>query len=413
MARQTHKLSAIAVRNAKRPGLYGDGAGLYLRVGPSGAKSWVYRFMLRGKARTMGLGPLHTLSLADARDAAQAARQKVNAGIDPIADREAEAAIRAREAAPVLTFRQCAERYIAAQESAWSDDNYRAAWVSALERFAYPVIGDMAVRDVDTPAVLKVIEPLWNDRTATASRLRSMIEAVLDWATARDEREGANPAAWRGRISKILPSPAKVRPVRHHRALPYEKAPEFMAAVRAREGVAFRALEFLTLTATRSGETLGAAWEEIDTDKAIWSIPAARMKSRRPFRVPLSRPALEILDALPRVKGNRYVFPGTRQGRSLSERMLIVALDMMKWRSETTPHGLRSCFRDWAGERTAYPREIAEAALAHAIGDRTERSYARGDLFDRRARLMCDWAAYLDTGTASAEVVPIRLGKGT
>ena len=408
MVRQTSKLSAIAVRNAKRPGLYGDGAGLYLRIGPSGAKSWVYRFKIHGKARTMGLGALHTLSLADAREAAQTARQLVLAGIDPIDDRKARADARKRESAAAMTFRDCAKRYIAAHEAAWTNAKYQAEWPSTLQRFVYPVIGDTSVADIDTPAVLRVVEPIWSDRAPTANRVRGRIEAVLDWAAARGARQGENPARWRGHLSKILPSPTKARPVRHLRALPYQQAPAFIADVRTRDGLAYRALEFVALTVVRVGEAVGATWTEIDLEAKTWTIPAQRMKSRREHRVPLSEPAIGILEALPRIEGSHHLFPSPRPKRSLSESALLKALESTDWHGATTIHGLRSTFRTWAGETTAFPWEVVELCLAHQVGSGTERAYARSDLLARRARLMDNWGRYLGAEDASENVVPIR-----
>ncbi len=382
-----------------------DGDGLYLQVTSGGAKSWLFRFMLAGRERVMGLGPVDGASLADARQAASAARALLRQGTDPIEHRVAarKAAAAATAKAAANTFRSVAEDYLAAHSAAWRNAKHRAQWGSTLATYAYPVMGSIPVAAVDTDAVLRAVSPFWTAKPETASRVRGRIEAVLDYAIARGLRDGVNPARWRGHMAKLLPSVKKVRRVRHHPALPWKAVGAFMAALRAREGTSARALEFAILTAARSGEVLGATWHEIDLAAGMWAIPAARMKAGREHRVPLSAPAMALLGVLRPLAADdaAHVFPGLKRGKGLS----VMALDMtlrrmnnpVRWvdrhKDLITPHGFRSTFRDWAGEATPHLRETAEAALAHVVGG-VEGAYARGDLLTKRKVLMDDWAAH-------------------
>lgn len=403
-------LTPLAVKNAK-PGRHADGSGLHLLVKGSGARSWVFRFMLNGKSRDVGLGAAagaDALSLADARDAASALRLKVRAGVDPLAERQREAAeaLAATQAAKVagMTFKAVAETYIAANEESWRNPKHRQQWRNTLATYVYPVIGELPVADVETAHVLTILEPIWKSRAETASRVRGRIETVLDSAKARGYRSGENPARWRGHIAQILP--ARSRLTRgHHKALAYEALPAFVAALRAREAVAALALEFAILTAARSGEVIGATWGEVDLDKAVWTVPASRMKAAKEHRVPLSPRALEILEHV-KALGSKWLFPGT-MGNKLSGMAMAMLLRRMK--VDATPHGFRSAFRDWAAECTGYAHGVAEMALAHTIENKVERAYRRGDLFEKRRRLMNDWAAYCATvGVAGSKVTPIR-----
>ncbi len=411
MPRKAVEISALQVKNLTEPGLYFVGvvSGLALQVLPSGGRTWVLRMTVGNKRREMGLGGYPDVTLADAREAARAARAKVRAGIDPIEEaRSARSQLKATQAA-ALTFRQCAERYIKAHRAGWKNVKHAQQWENTLEQHAYPVIGDLLVRDVALSHVLKVLEPIWTTTNETAVRLRGRIELVLDWATARGLRDGLNPARWRGHLDKLLPKPSKVNKREHHSALPVADVGAFMVELRAAEGMGARALEFAILTAARSGEVRGATWAEIDRDAAIWTVPAGRMKAGKEHRVPLSAEALALLDALPRMGGTDLVFPAPRGG-VLSDMTLAAVLRRMG--VPAVPHGFRSTFRDWAAERTNYPRDVAEMALAHAIGDKVEAAYRRGDLFDKRARMMADWAKFLARPEAKGQVIGMQSKRG-
>lgn len=394
-------LSAQAVKHA-RPGRHADGNGLHLLVKESGARSWVYRFMLNGKSRDIGLGSAGPagLSLAAARDARDALRVKVKAGIDPLEQRALEAAqaLAAAKAAKVaqVTFCDVAKSYIAANEDSWRNPKHRQQWRNTLATYVYPEIGNMPVGEIETSHVLRILEPIWKTKSETASRIRGRIETVLDSAKARGYRQGENPARWRGHLAQILPARTKLSRG-HHKAMPYAEIPAFVRALHAREAVAALALEFTILTAARSGEVIGATWEEVDLENTIWKVPAERMKAAKEHRVPLSPRCLEILESV-KTLGSAYLFPGAR-GDKLSGMAMAMLIRRMK--VDATVHGFRSAFRDWAAERTNYAHEVAEMALAHTIGNAVERAYRRGDLFDKRLRLMDDWAAFCASDGAS------------
>lgn len=406
----SNALTPLAVKNAK-PGRHADGGGLHLLVKETGARSWVYRFMLGGKSRDVGLGAAGPdgITLFIARDLASALRLKVKAGIDPLEERQrvASEALASAQAAQIagITFKAVAEAYIAANEASWRNDKHRQQWRSTLASYVYPVMGDLPVADIGTAHVLKILEPIWQGKPETASRIRGRIETVLDAAKARGYREGENPARWRGHIAQILP--ARSRLTRgHHKAMPYDNLPAFVAELRKREAVAALALEFTILTAARTGEAIGAKWTEVDLDKAIWTIPAARMKAGREHRIPLSQRALEILQAVQPL-GEEWLFPAIKGG-AMSGMAMSMLLRRMK--VTDTVHGFRSSFRDWAAECTGYAHEVAEMALAHVIGNKAEAAYRRGDLFDKRRRLMQDWAIFCGAPSASVEnVTPIRM----
>lgn len=399
MPRKLHNaLTALAVKNAA-PGRHADGAGLHLLVKDSGSRSWVYRFMLNGKSRDVGLGPAGSggLSLSQARDRAAELRLKVRAGVDPLTERAvaeagAKAAVQAAKVAGV-TFKEMAETHIKANRDSWRNAKHQQQWENTLATYAFPVIGDVPVAEVDTPRVLQILEPIWKEKTETASRLRGRIETVLDSAKARGLRQGENPARWRGHLAQILPARTKLSRG-HHKAMPYDAIPAFLKRLREREAVAALALEFVILTASRTSEAIEATWAEIDLEKAVWSIPAARMKAGKEHRVPLSPRAVQILEGM-RQLGSAYVFPGTRSD-SLSSMAMAMLLRRMK--ADVTVHGFRSGFRDWAAECTGYSHEVAEMALAHTISSAVERAYRRGDLFDKRRQLMADWAAFCEGG---------------
>ncbi len=396
MARTVEKLSALRVAKETKPGLYGDGGGLYLRVSESGAKSWTLRFMINRRPREMGLGATHAVSLADARQKAADARSLCARGIDPLTAKNALETERQLKEALKITFKDCAEKYIAAHEKSWRNEKHRAQWNVTLATYAYPVIGPLPVAAVDTALITKIIEPLWSTKPETASRLRGRMEMVLNWAKARGFRDGENPARWRGHLDNLLPTKGKVRAIKHHAALPYEQISTFMRELQERDGVAAWALEFAILTAARTGEIIGARWNEIDLSAKVWTIPAFRMKAGREHRVPLSARAIEILNGIGSGETDCFVFAGGKPNRPLSNMALLAVLRRME-RENLTVHGFRSTFRDWTAERTPFSNEVAEAALAHVIGSKTEAAYRRGDLFDKRRRLMAAWATFCAT----------------
>jgi integrase len=406
-------LTPLAVRNAKT-GRHADGGGLHLLVKESGARSWVYRFMLRGKSRDVGLGAAgpNGITLANARDLATALRLKVKAGIDPLEQRQQEAADALATAqtakAASITFKAVAEAYIAANEASWRNDKHRQQWRTTLVTYVYPVIGDMPVAEIVTANVLRILEPIWQHKNVTAGRIRGRIETVLDAAKARGYREGENPARWRGHISQILPARSGLSRG-HHKALPYEELPAFIKALRLREAVSALALEFAILTAARTGEVIGARWDEVDFDKGVWTVPAIRMKAGKEHRVPLSSRALEILKEASGLQ-SAWLFPATKGGKRSSMAMTML---LRRMSAGVTVHGFRSSFRDWAAECTGYAHEVAEMALAHSVENKVERAYRRGDLFDKRRRLAQDWQAFLECpNVAVGTVTPIRSGGG-
>jgi integrase len=328
-------------------------------------------------------------------------------GIDPIEHRKAEWSTARLEAAKGVTFREAAAAYIAAHRAGWRNEKHAAQWPSSLEAFVYPTIGHLPAQAIDTGLVLKVLEPIWTKTPETASRVRGRIESVLSWAAARGyrDRSSLNPATWKGHLDHLLPARTKVRAIEHHPALPYAALPGFMAALRAQDGIGARALEFTILTAARSGEVLGARWSEIDLGTRVWTVPAARMKGGREHRVPLSDAAVTILKGMAAVRVNDHVFPGRRgppSGMTMTEVLRRLS------RRDITVHGMRSTFRDWCGALTNFPREVAERALAHRIGDAAEQAYARDELLQKRRKLMDAWAAYCARPATSAAVVPMR-----
>jgi len=406
MPKATIELNPVEVKRLTVPGLYFVGVvpGLALQVLPSGARTWLLRIMVAGKRRDMGLGGYPAVTLAQAREKAREAREKVKQGIDPIEEGRAARSALAATRAAALTFEQCARKYIEAHKTGWKNAKHAGQWVNTLEQYAFPTLGSLLVRDVGLSQVLAVLEPIWQTKTETASRLRGRIEAVLDWATVRTYRSGDNPARWRGHLDKLLPKPAKVAKVEHHRAVPVGEVGAFLVKLREQAGMGARALEFAIVTAARSGEVRGATWAEIDTAAKVWTIPAARMKAGKEHRVPLSAGALALLAALPRMAGTDYVFSAPRGG-ALSDMTLSAVLRRMN--ADAVPHGFRSTFRDWAGERTAHPREVIEHALAHLLKDKAEAAYQRGDLFEKRRHLMDDWAGFLSRIEAPAKVIDL------
>jgi integrase len=402
-----HRLSAVKAASLKQRGMYADGGGLYLQVSANGSRSWIFRFKQNGRSRDMGLGSLTAVSLAAAREIAADCRRKRSAGLDPIENRKAERLQAQLSTARSMTFDQCRDAFIEAHNSAWGNAKHRAQWTNSLTTYVGPVFGPMPIQSVDVALVTKVLEPIWSTKPETASRVRGRIERVLDWAKVRGFRQGENPARWRGHLDALLPAHNKVRKVKHHAALPYAQIGAFMAALRTREAVAARALEFTILTAARTGEVLGARWDEIDFQAKVWVVPPNRMKSGREHRVPLSLLAISVLEEMQARHQEDLVFPGDRRGKPLSNMAMLMMLRRMD-RADLTAHGFRSTFRDWAAECTNFPAEVAEAALAHVVGDKVEAAYRRGDLFEKRRRLMEAWAVYcLNASDASRAVIPL------
>ena len=405
MARRLNRLTAVQVRAIDEKGMYHDGGGLYLQVSAGGARSWIFRFTLDGRAREMGLGPVHAIPLAEARKrAAECRRMRVD-GIDPIEARSEHRGWKKLEAANAMTFDACAAAYLSAHNASWRNVKHRDQWRNTLTSYAGPVLGSLPVQSIDVGLVMKALEPIWQAKPETASRLRGRIEAVLDWATVRGHRKGENPARWRGHLDKLLPARSKVHKVKHHPALPYNEMAEFIAALRNQEGTAARSLEFLILTASRTGEVIGARWDEIDLKEKIWAVPATRMKAGREHRVPLSAAAVAVLEEMMEVRESDFVFSGGKRGKPLSNMAMLAVLKRMD-RGDLTAHGFRSSFRDWAAERTSFPHEVAEMALAHTVGDKVEAAYRRGDLLQKRRQIMEAWARFC-AGTAEGNVVPL------
>jgi integrase len=400
MGRTTNRLSVKFVEGDREPGLYGDGNGLYLQVSARKTKAWVFRFMMAGRARKMGLGEVARVKLADARKKAMAAHSLVVDGIDPIDERKEKKAGAAAERAKSMTFKECAKGYIEAHQSGWKSAKHAGQWESTLETYAYPVIGSLPVSAIDAGHVMKILQPIWNTKTETASRVRGRIEKILDRARALKLRHGENPARWVGHLDQLLPSKSQVAPVTHHPALPYSDLPAFLKKLRKRDGVSARALEFTILTIARTGDTIGAKWHEIDPKDKLWTVPAERLKGKKGTRkrdhvVPLTNHTLAILNDLPR--DGEYVFPGGKEGKGLSNMAMAELLKEMGYSADTaTVHGFRSTFKDWCSEQTAYPNELSEMAMAHAVSDKVEAAYRRGDMRDRRRRLMEDWETYCE-----------------
>jgi integrase len=409
MARSNNKLTdRFAQKNDLKPGLYGDGGGLYLQVSKFGTKAWVFRFMrgtnkkknVVGRARKMGLGDFELVSLKEARRKRDAAYALVVDGIDPIDARAAKRAALAAESAKATTFKECAEGYITAHESSWKSSKHAGQWTATLETYAYPVIGSLPVQMVETAHVMKILEPIWKTKTETASRVRGRIEKVLDRAKALKLRKGENPAAWRGHLDQLLPAKNQVTPVKNHPALPYTELPKFMAKLRAKVGVSARALEFTILTVARTGDTIGATLPEVDTAEKLWTVPRARVKGKRGARkrdhvVPLTGKALDALHAV--TNDGDFLFPGGKEGAGLSNAAMSELLEGMGYPPDVaTVHGFRSTFKDWCSEKTDYPNEMSELAMSHTVSDKVEAAYRRGNMMEKRRKMMADWSAYCD-----------------
>jgi integrase len=404
--RMHERLTALAVRHAKQRGLHPDGLGLCLQVARNGSKSWIYRYRIGSRRRYLGLGSARDVTLAEARERAAVARSVLQNGQDPIEVKQGRRAATMLTAAKAMTFLKAATSYIEAHRAGWSI-NTTTDWVGSLAKHAYPIIGALPVSEIDTGLVLKVVEPLWSVKTEIANRVRGRIENILDWSKVRGFREGENPARWHGHLESLLPAKSKVAPVEHHAALPYVELPAFMVALRQDSAIASRALEFTILTASRSNEVYLADWSEIDLQTRVWTVPGARMKAGKDHRVPLSDAATALLGALP-APHTGIVFQGVNRGRPLGKTAMSLILHRVG-RDDVTVHGMRSAFRDWAAERTNYPHEVCEAALAHAVGNAVSRAYRRTDQFERRVRLMADWSSFCaGKEESSATVTELR-----
>lgn len=387
------QLTAVQIARLKEPGRYSDGGGLYLQVSKWKTKSWLFRYERDGRERQMGLGPVDIVSLADARERARAARRLLLDGLDPIDARKTERAALKLTAARTISFRECAEAYIAAHRASWKNDKHAAQWPATLMAYAYPVIGHLSAADIDTGLVLRVLEPIWRAKTETASRLRGRIEKILDWARVRGYRAGENPARWTGHLDQLLARKSKIARITHRPALPYAELPKFMAELRARKGASARALEFLILTAARTSEVIGARAPEFDFVQGTWTVPAERMKADREHRVPLVGRAIELVRHLDRVNEETLAFEG-RGARPLSNMAMLELLRDM--RPGFTVHGFRSTFKVWASETTDHENIVTEMALAHSVSDEVEAAYRRGDLFEKRRAVMRDWSKYCE-----------------
>lgn len=400
-------LTRKKIRRLTTAGRHADGHGLYLQVVSGTNRSWLFRYERHGRERWMGLGPLHTFNLDEARELARKARQQIKDGLDPLEARRAARQAAKVEASKTMTFKQCADTYYEFHADKWKNEKWRKQFKATMRDYVHPKIGHLPVASIDTGLVMKCVEPIWKTKTPTADRVRRRIQAVLDWATVRNYRTGENPARWDGHIEHLL-ARAGTKP-EHHAALPYAQAPTFMAELRAVEGVSARALELAVLTALRTREVIGARWSEIDFDSKMWTVPASRMKGEREHRVPLASRALIALREMPRLSD--FVFPGERSAHLAHDAMdkVLAALGYKDGRA--TVHGFRSTFRDWAAETTGYPNHVVEMALAHTIGSKVEAAYRRGDLLDKRRRLMEDWSRYCAATPVAAEVVPMK-GRG-
>jgi integrase len=399
MAKTINRLSIKKVDNLKTSGWHPDGNGLYLQVGKSGSKSWAYRYQVDGKQKWHGLGSYtKENSLQAARSAALKCKQLRKEGIDPI-DHKNQLKIDGRlAAANQITFKECAEQYIKSHREGWKNQKHASQWENTLDTYAYPFIGDLAVQVIDGDLVMRVLEPIWFTKTETASRVRQRIENILDWATVKKYRQGDNPALWRGRLDKLLPKRTKVQRPKHFPAMDYRDLPDYFISLRSKKTIASNALAFTILTATRNGEARSASYSEIDQRSNVWIIPASRMKAEREHRIPLSDEAIAIITEMKDYKRTTddFVFTGLRPGRAISEAALLKLVKATH--PKLTVHGFRSSFRDWCAEQTSFTREVAEAALAHSIKDKTEAAYQRGDLFDKRRSLMNDWTDYCLSG---------------
>jgi integrase len=438
VARTLNRLSQTFVAKHTTPGLYGDGNGLYLQIAPGTAgddaeyvtKSWIFRYAAgtgkEKRERKMGLGAYPLVSLALAREMAIELSLKRLKGVDPLEEREAEKRKKAAETVKSIVFEKAAEKYVAAHEAGWKNEVHRSQWTSTLKTYAYPVIGKVDLRDIDTGMVMQILQPIWAIKTETASRVRGRIESILDWGKVQGYREGENPARWTGHLDHLLPEKGKVRKVKPHPALPYKQMAEFMIALRARTGVSAKALEFTILTASRTTEVIEARWPEINKDGKIWAVPAVRMKGDRDHEVMLSDAALAVLEHQWKIRSNDWVFPGGHEGEPLSNAAMSELVKQMNVERKAaglswwidpkqggraiTVHGFRSSFKDWASDCTTFRDAVSEVALAHIEGDKVRAAYERTTFDEWRRALMADWANYCAKPIGGNKVVRPKFG---
>jgi integrase len=402
-----NRLNALTVQRATKPGLLLDGGGLALQISKSGSKSWVFRYTLNKRTRMMGLGPITTVTLIEARDKAAEYRKQLQSGVDPLEAKNDRRQKKDLESLKLITFDECAHSYIESHKSGWKHQKHAVQWRASLKNYASPIIGHLPVQSIDTKLVMAVLQPIWHSKTETASRVRSRMELILAWAKVRGYRDGESPAQWRNHLDKLLPAPNKVSKPKHFAALDFNKINEFISSLRKHNGVTPLALEFIILTASRSTEARLATWQEINFEESLWILPPIRMKAGVEHRVPLSHRAIEILKELKATSQNQYVFPNQTSGKPLSD-MAILQL-ARRTGYNVTVHGFRSAFRDWASEKTSHSSEVCEAALAHTNRNKTESAYRRGDLLLKRRALMNDWAKYCGAPTGNGASVIERL----
>lgn len=411
MKRQIERLNALQVSKLAVPGYYCDGSGLYLQVSPSGSKSWIFRYVLAGKSREMGLGSFQAFKLAAARERAKDQCRLLADGIDPIDARREKLRRKRLEDSRIITFDTAAESFIETNSPSWRNAKHGDQWRNSLASYASPVIGNLAVSSIEVDHILRILKPIWTTKTETATRVRGRIEKILDWAKAQSFRSGDNPAAWKGHLSAVLPAPSLVAKATNHAALPWAEIAEFMKLLRAMPGAGARAMRLIIFTATRTSEVLNATWQEFDLTSGIWVIPKERMKAFKEFRVPLSDAAIAVLEEAKALGGpdtcsrTDFVFPG-KPGRALSNMACLQTLKRMG-RHDLTVHGFRSTFRDWASEATNHPHDVSEMALAHTIKDKSEAAYRRGDLLEKRRALMADWAKHCATACVVGDFTAI------
>ena len=407
MPKKVKEKSAVEVRRITRPGRHTVGGvnGLVLDVKDSGSKSWILRVMVGGVRRYIGLGPFPDVTLSQAREKARLKKDLIEQGIDPVQERADRRKALMEAQGRSVTFADIVNICHEKKQTEFRNAKHSHDWISSVKRYAVPVIGKVPLKDIDLHHILKVLEPIWTTKTETATRLRQRLEYILNWATVSGYRSGDNPARWKGHLDAVLPAPTKIKKVTHFKALPWQEVGKFMKELRKRKGISARCLEFVILTACRSGEARLSEWEEFDLESALWTIPGTRTKTNKEHRVPLSDATLALLQSLPRFEGSQYVFTSTKGG-PLSDMSLSMLCRKMK--VDVVPHGFRSTFRDWAAESTNYPREVVEMALAHTIDNKVEAAYRRGDLFAKRTRLMQDWANYCNKEKPAEKVTPIR-----
>lgn len=413
MARKLNLLTVLEVKNAvpsatpNTPKLLSDGGGLYLQITPSGSKSYLFRYTFGRKAQTIGLGPFQTVGLAEARDVAQKYRSLVLKGMDPKVEKDRENARRFATDQKVAvgdeelhTFKWCAEQYVEAHKDEWRNEKHIQQWRQTLVTYVYPHLGTVPVKDIDVHLVMAVLKPIWKEKTATATRVRGRMERILGWSEISGYRNTSNPARWRAHLSELLPKPQKVSKVVHHPAIPHAEIDQFFVELhKLPDSISKRALKFLTLTAARTGEVIGATWSEFDFEEKTWTVPADRTKAHRVHVIPLCARAIEIVQGIKHLPDDEFVFRGLKLKTHISNMAMLQLMRRMKYTA--VPHGMRSSFRDWAADMTDYPRELAEAALAHVVADKTEAAYLRSNRLDRRRAMMDAWALYCSTPRAA------------